>query len=474
MRFMQRIFVTLILLLSTVLGFSQAALQNNGNLQVHTGANIAAHGAFTNTSTATLVNNGTLYIRGNVTNGQASMSAGTGATHLSGTSAQSVNGTQAFRVNNLTTNNSSGITLNNNLNVVSVHTFTAGRIASSATPNYLVYEAGSSYTGSTDAAHVTGWVKKLGSTNFVFPVGNASYLRTISIGTLSGTSEFNAQYAGTTTNTGNVLPNLVTVDANEYWNLNQVSGGTAIVNLNWEHSKVAFPDYPLASIRVANYSAGMWTSRGGSATGNVTTTGNINSTAQSTFGAFVIGSQNFSLPLNFLGITAKRQNSITLVEWNTGEEYDVDHFEVERKDTYSSTFTVIAEVRARNMITNKYEIEDRLPLEGTAYYRVKSVDRDGESQYSRVVAVNDKSSGSMAVLNNPARSTIFISVNNAPKGNYVYQLIDGSGRIVQAGQVLLNGQSVFDIPVSVKSSKGYYFVKISNSLFEFTDKVFVQ
>lgn len=471
---MQRTFVTLVALLSTVLGFSQAALQNNGNLQIHTGANMAAYGALTNTSTASLVNNGTFYIKGNITNSQASMTAGSGATHLSGTSAQSINGTQAYRVNNLTTNNSTGITLNNNLNVVGIHTFTAGRIASSATPNYLVYEAGSSYTGSTDAAHVTGWVKKFGNTNFIFPVGNASYLRTISVSTLSATSEFNAQYAGTTPNTSNVLNSLVTVNANEYWNLNRVSGGTAVVNLNWEHSKVSFPDYPLASIRVANYSGGMWTGRGGSATGNVATTGNISSPAQSTFGAFVIGSQNFSLPLNFLGVTAKRQNSMTLVEWNTGEEYDVDHFEVERKDTYSNTFTVIAEVPARNMITNKYDVEDHLPLEGTAYYRIKSVDRDGEFQYSRVVAVNDKSSGSMAILNNPARSTIFISVNSAPKGNYAYQLIDGSGRIVQAGQVMLNGQTVFDIPVSIKSSKGYYFVKISNSLFEFTDKVFIQ
>ncbi len=158
---MQRTFVTLVALLSTVLGFSQAALQNNGNLQIHTGANMAAYGALTNTSSAGLVNNGTFYIKGNITNGQASMAAGSGATHLSGTSAQSVNGTQAYRVNNLTTNNSTGITLNNNLNIVGIHTFTAGRIASSATPNYLVYEAGSSYTGSSDAAHVTGLGKKI-------------------------------------------------------------------------------------------------------------------------------------------------------------------------------------------------------------------------------------------------------------------------------------------------------------------------
>jgi hypothetical protein len=80
----------------------------------------------------------------------------------------------------------------------------------------------------------------------------------------------------------------------------------------------------------------------------------------------------------------------------------------------------------------------------------------------------------MAVLNNPAKSTIFISVNNVPKGNYAYQLIDNSGRVVQAGQTMLDGQSVVDIPVSVKAPKGFYVVKVYNSLFEFADKVIIQ
>jgi hypothetical protein len=471
---MQRILIVFILLLSSVIGFSQAAMQNNGNLQIHTGANMAAFGAFTNTSTATLQNNGTLYIKGNITNGQASMSAGSGATHLNGTSAQSVNGTQAFRVNNLTTNNTSGIALNNNLNVAAVHTFTAGNITSSSTPNYLVYEAGSSYTGSADNAHVNGWVKKFGSTNFIFPVGNASVLRPIAISTLSGASEFNAQYAGVTTNTGNVLPSLVTVDPYEYWFVNQVSGGTAQVDMNWNFSKVAFPNYMLASIRVANYSAGMWTNRGGTAAGNVTTTGSISASAQSSFGAFAMGSLNFSLPLNFLGITAKRKENYSVVQWNTAEEFNVDHFEVERKDRFNTNFTNIANVPARNNISNQYEVEDHLPLDGTAFYRVKSIDRDGQFTYSKIVAVSDKASGSMAVINNPARNTIFISVNSAPKGKYVYQLMDGSGRIVEAGQLLLEGQSVIDIPVSIKATKGFYFIKVSNSLFEFVDKVFIQ
>ena len=471
---MQRIFISAILLLTSAVAFSQAGIANNGNLQIHTGANMTAFVNFTNANTAGLVNNGTFRIRGNVTNNQASMTPGTGVTIFDGTSAQTVAGTQPFSVYNLTTNNSNGFTLNNDLHINAAHTFTTGIINSSSTPNYLVYENGATYSGSADNAHVNGWVRRTGSTNFIFPVGNASVLRPIAVNNLSTASTFNAQYAGVTTNTNNVLPNLVTVDPYEYWFVNQVSGGTAQVNLNWDNSKITFPNYLLASIRVAYYTGGMWTNAGGNATGDVSTTGAITSPSVGSFGAFTFGSLNFSLPMNFINVTAKRMNKYSVVEWKTADEYNVDHYEVERKDSRNITFQPLVSVQANNNVTNTYQIEDHLPLEGTAYYRVRSVDRDGAYSYSKIVAVSDKGSGSMAVINNPARNTIFIAVNSVPKGNYVYQLIDGAGRIVQAGQLMLDGQSVIDIPVPSKASKGFYLVKVHNSLFEFADKVIIQ
>jgi len=137
-------------------------------------------------------------------------------------------------------------------------------------------------------------------------------------------------------------------------------------------------------------------------------------------------------------------------------------------------FFKIADVPANNNTANTYQTEDHLPLDGTAFYRIRSVDSDGKYTYSKIVAVSDKSDGSMAVINNPARSTIFISVNGVPKGNYVWQLIDASGRIVEARQILLDGQSVIDIPVPAKATTGMYLVKVRNGLFEFADKVIIQ
>ncbi|MBS1565685.1 MAG: hypothetical protein JST39_14950, partial [Bacteroidetes bacterium] len=165
---------------------AQSTVQNNGTLYISGASDILyITGGLTNASGAALTNNGNLYVQQTLTNGQTSMPIGTGTLYLNGTLAQSVAGTQPFRTFNFVSNNSAGITLNNDLSISGTHTFTAGLIASSATPNYLVYEAGSSYTGDGDAQHVTGWVRKNGATAFVFPVGNNSVERVIGLTGLS-------------------------------------------------------------------------------------------------------------------------------------------------------------------------------------------------------------------------------------------------------------------------------------------------
>src|SRR5438034_3762225 len=153
---------------------AQVDLKNTGVLYVNSsGDTLYINGNFNNTSAAALTNNGNFYIRQNLTNDQSSMAVGTGTLYLNGSAAQTVAGAQIFKTYNFLSNNASDITLNNNLSVSGAHTFTAGLITTSATPNYLVYEAGSSYNGDGDSKHVNGWVKKYGSTDFTFPVGDA-------------------------------------------------------------------------------------------------------------------------------------------------------------------------------------------------------------------------------------------------------------------------------------------------------------
>src|SRR5215217_3735052 len=104
--FMKNIIFCLLMLLGKITLNAQEELRNDGNLRVHNGAYMSSKGNFTNSSTASLVNNGSLYIKRNLTNDEASMSAGTGTLYLNGTTAQIIAGSQAFKTYNLVSDNS--------------------------------------------------------------------------------------------------------------------------------------------------------------------------------------------------------------------------------------------------------------------------------------------------------------------------------------------------------------------------------
>jgi len=456
--------------------YAQTDLKNSDILFISSSTDtLFINGDFTNTSSGTLVNNGSFYVKGNISNDQSTMAAGTGTLYLDGSAAQSVNGSQTFKTYNLVTDNSAGITLNNNLSVSAVHTFTNGLIHSSLTPNYLVYEAGSSYTGDNDSRHVNGWVKKYGTTNFVFPVGNATYERVVAISNLPASSEFNCKYNTPTTNIINLFSPLAMVKPNEYWQLDKISGGTAQVTLNWEHSKVAMDNVLLIDILSSQYSAGYWRSTGGTASGNVTTTGTITSNALNTFGPFTFGYTAYPVPLKLISFNAVRVSGTSFLKWVTENEQNVGHFDVQRSYDGNS-FTTIGQVTARNSGSGEeYGFEDHSSLNGIAYYRIKSIDMDGRFSYSKIAAVSeyDLRSSSFVVLN-PARNFITILNKSGEEGSFNYFLYNASGQVLLKGNtdMGINGGAALPLPANI--SAGLYMLELSNGKIQFRQKILVE
>ena len=454
---------------------AQVGIRNFGSLQIYTGSSVTGWNDFTNTNTATLINNGTLYFKNNVTNNEPGMSAGTGSVYLNGTVVQSINGSATFKVNNLITDNISGIILNNNLSVSGAHTFSNGLIVTSSTPNYLIYEAGSSYSGNSDSRHINGWVKKMGNTNFVFPVGDASYERSVSISNLSLSGEFNCKYNTPTSNTINLFSPIAFVKANEYWQLDKVSGGTAQVILNWDHSKVAMDNVLIGDILSSLYTGGNWTSTGGSASGNVTTTGTITSNAIGSFGSLTFGYTSFPVPLKLLSFSAVRASGISFLKWVTENEYNVDHFDVQR--SYDGiNYSNIGNVVARNSnSTQMYDYEDHASLNGIAYYRIKSVDIDKKSSISKIVAVSENTLASNSfVILNPARSVITILNKSNESGPFEYSLYNTSGQLFLKGRTAIGINGGVAIPFSQKMSAGIYILEIKNDKITFLQKILVE
>ena len=471
---MKKIVVAL-LLFSVKAGFSQTAVTNTGILYVSGSSDILYSGSdFTNNAGAAFTNKGQFHVRGNTTNNEVGMAVGTGTFYLNGSSAQAVNGGQAFRTQNFVSNNAAGITLNNNLNISGLHTFITGIIGTSATPNYLVYEAGSSYMGDGDAAHVSGWVKKFGATNFTFPVGNGTVERTVAISNLSATSEFNARYLATTPNPTLLQLPLRAVDPYEYWPLTRTSGGTAQVTLNWDRSKVYFPNYILADLAVAGWNGSLWVDNGGTAAGNASTTGTITSNAISTFSMFTFGSKSYVLPVTLTSFTATKRDNNVQIEWTTEKEINLSHFIVERSDDGASFYS-IGRVNGHNSGTiESYQLTDNKLVQNIAYYRLRSVDMDGKESLSRIATVlSAHSNNKLVLVNNPAHNKITLLASGALSGEFNYQIILINGQVAKSGKLIIQNGGYHDISLEGNVKPGSYSLKIMDNKQAFYFKVLV-
>ena len=470
-----KLFLLQILCLSISLANGQTNLTNTGILKLSSsGDTLYVTAKFANSSTASFTNNGQLYVLGNVDNNQASMTAGTGTLHLNGNNAQTLSGTQLFKTYNLVSNNSAGITLDNDLSVTGVHTFSNGVITTSSTPNYLIYESGSSHSGSSDAKHVNGWVKKTGSTDFIFPVGNGTFQRPAALENISAASEFNVRYNAPSPNNNQLQLPLKALDVYEYWEINKISGGTASVHLNWDNTKITFPCFVLGDIAVSYFDGAYWTDQGGTGTGDPTTTGDVTSNPVSSFGNFAIGSRSFPLPLNFLSFTAQREEGYTKLKWITSEEVNTDHFEIERSEK-GTHFIKVGSVPTLNRFNvQEYTYKDYFSFSGVMYYRIRCIDKDGKSKFSKIVPVYESSwLQKNIIVINPASDEIIILSKTDDKEPSAYTLFNEAGSTISKGQLQLKGGMANTIRLSFKPARGIYILKLYNAGQEFIQKLVI-
>lgn len=480
MRTFKSIIPALLLLLSAVahgqIEEQTVNLQNNGILYIANSSDtLFAKGDFTNKAGAALVNKGQLYVKRNLSNSEVGMQAGTGTLHLTGTNAQVITGAQTFKTYNLVTNNNAGILLSNNLSVTGLHRFEDGIISSATTSRFLVYEAGSSYTGATDNAHMSGWVKKIGNTAFTFPVGNGSVLRSATISNLSQQSEFNCKYKAPTINPTYTAGAVLLVDANEYWDMPRVSGGTADVTLNWNSAKVLFPAFDVAAVRLVQYSSSMWTNRGGSATGNVSTTGTLTSTGINEFGSFTFGSLDWFVPIKLLSFTAKRDKGVSQLDWKVTQEQKMNRYEVERSED-GINFRKIGTVAATNStIDHSYRFLDPAAVNNAAWYRLRMVDQNEKHIYSAVVMVRDNNTrGGLWLINNPVYNFIYIGASENYAGDYNYVMFGANGQEVLKGKMTAQAGGIASIALTSHVTPGIYILNIRNNDHQFTHRVIVR
>lgn len=150
--------------------------------------------------------------------------------------------------------------------------------------------------------------------------------------------------------------------------------------------------------------------------------------------SFYIGSVNpgfTSLPLDLLYFNGFPDNGQVILNWATPSDNDAVLFIIQRsKDGSAWTDWQRKAADSMDAVTHDYSVTDPSPYPGTSFYRLQQVDARGNSLYSPVLAITQRSSsGSITIYPIPATDELTVSLPRA--GNYLIGLFNVLGQPVR-------------------------------------------
>ncbi len=190
--------------------------------------------------------------------------------------------------------------------------------------------------------------------------------------------------------------------------------------------------------------------------------------------------QNKSLqivPVTLADFRAVKNNKQADLYWNTAAEIDNTGFFVERSTDgihFKTAGFVNTKAAGGNSSLNiNYSFSDGYPFPSYNYYRLKQVDINGRSSYSKILLLRFDKQGDLFINNiypTPATSVLHISAESAIQTNGSLSVVDINGKTASKISIIINkGNNIFDIDVSALA-KGMYILKISSGNNVVTEK----
>jgi hypothetical protein len=406
-----------------------------------------------------IVNNGTI----TSTQGIALASI-SGNSTVANTATQSISGNGVWRnlassptanLTSLTVNNTNAAAIVIPSNMISgvgtgsvsgTLTLTAGRLDVGSTPLILGTSASSNgtLTAPTSAGYVIGefrrWITTTTGNRF-FPIGTSTAPRFAQINFTSAQTTgglISAIFNDAAPNTAG-LPytegiSIEQVSPTGSWTINRLSGAggtyTAIVDATGFTRVGGGAITDLANVRlIKRTSGGNW----GIGTDGTSASPIVLATATRTgctaFSDFAIGGTAAALPIELTSFTGKTLTNSNMLSWETAAEVNVKSHIIERSAD-GIKWAAIGTVDA-NGIPATYELEDRAPI-AKAYYRLRSVDFDGQEQTSNVIQLTrrDRGFGVTGVFPNPTSGDVAVQFAIPSEGEVVLRVSDMTGRVV--------------------------------------------
>lgn len=179
------------------------------------------------------------------------------------------------------------------------------------------------------------------------------------------------------------------------------------------------------------------------------------------------------LPVELASFGATKQsNNNVLISWKTSIEINTSYFEVE-KSKDAKTFTAFAKVAAsgNSNVAKSYSVNDIADNNTTAtYYRIKIVDKNGETSYSNIQSINTKVNTTLnTVYPNPAKKgqDVNVELNSDKEQSITFVLVNQQGQIVSSKiKNIQQGYNKVNLQFGNYIAAGNYYLqaKVNNGL----------
>lgn len=174
----------------------------------------------------------------------------------------------------------------------------------------------------------------------------------------------------------------------------------------------------------------------------------------------ITGEVNTPTPVRLASFDASPIEKGNQLTWKTALESNSAYYEVE-KGLDGKTFEAIGKINSRNNPTGaNYAFLDQSILEGTSYYRLKSVDIDGKFAYSWIISVTNRKAiiSTMQLITNVVQNQLPLKFQLTERANIAYAIYDMSGKQTLGNMVLPKGNTETKINITSLAS-GMYILK---------------
>ena len=171
------------------------------------------------------------------------------------------------------------------------------------------------------------------------------------------------------------------------------------------------------------------------------------------------------LPVTFTSISAAEQSGKIAVEWKVNNQLNIRSYSIEKsRDGRSFTAVGTQSARGSSTVEITYNWMDAQVDAGANYYRIKSVDANGQYKFTTVVKVIlGKMNPSVTVSPNPVSGSVMnLQLVNQVRGRYGVRLTNSTGQSVYSAITEYNGGNTtqsYQLPAGL--NKGVYQLEVT-------------